>query len=126
MFLRLLANHIDNEAAVAEVFAFLAPRPEARFYLARVLLRRNAGDALAAAIEQRLFGTRVAWDKVDLELSSVVNLDTRVARLKDYVARAPAARPLSLLVVTIEHDGRAFKASLKRVDLAAGQTDLGL
>jgi Ca-activated chloride channel family protein len=89
LFLRLLANHIDTEATVAEVFAFLAPRPEARFYLARVLLRRNAGDALAAAIEQRLFGTRVAWDKVDLELSAVANLDTRVARLKDYVARAP-------------------------------------
>jgi tetratricopeptide (TPR) repeat protein len=89
LFLRLLANHINNEATVAEVFAFLAPRPEARFYLARVLLRRNAGDALAAAIEQRLFGTRVAWDKVDLELSAVANLETRVARLKDYVARAP-------------------------------------
>ena len=89
LFLRFLANYINNEAAVAEVFAFLAPRPEARFYLARVLLRRNAGDALAAAIEQRLFGTRVAWDKVDLELSSVANLDTRVARLKEYVARAP-------------------------------------
>jgi tetratricopeptide (TPR) repeat protein len=89
LFLRLLASHIETEAAVAEVFTFLGPRPEARFYLARVLLRRNAGDALAAAIEQRLFGTRVAWDKVDLELSSVVNLETRVARLKDYVARAP-------------------------------------
>jgi tetratricopeptide (TPR) repeat protein len=89
LFLRLLAGHIETEAAVAEIFAFLAPRPEARFYLARILLRRNAGDALAAAIEQRLFGTRVAWDKVDLELSSVVNLETRVARLKDYVARAP-------------------------------------
>ena len=89
LFLRMLANYINNEGTVAEVFAFLAPRPEARFYLARVLLRRNAGDALAAAIEQRLFGTRVAWDKVDLELSAVANLETRVARLKDYVARAP-------------------------------------
>jgi tetratricopeptide (TPR) repeat protein len=89
LFLRLLANHIDNEAKVAEIFNFLASRPEARFYLARVLLRRNAGDALAGAIEQRLFGTRVAWDKVDLELSSVANLDTRVERLKAYVARAP-------------------------------------
>ena len=89
LFLRLLANHIDNEAEVAEIFNFLAPRPEARFYLARVLLRRNAGDALAGTIEQRLFGTRVAWDKVDLELSSVANLDTRVERLKAYVARAP-------------------------------------
>ena len=89
LFLRLLANYINNEGTVAEVFAFLTPRPEARFYLARVLLRRNAGDALAAAIEQRLFGTRMAWDKVDLELSAVANLETRVARLKDYVARAP-------------------------------------
>ena len=88
LFLRLLASHVDNEAAVAEVFAFLAPRPEARFYLARVLLRRNAGEAMALAIEQRLFGTRVAWDKVDLELSAIGNLDTRIARLKEYVARA--------------------------------------
>jgi Ca-activated chloride channel homolog len=89
LFLRLLAAHIDNEAEVSEVFDFLAPRPEARFYLARVLLRRNAGDALAGAIEQRLFGARVAWDKVDLELSAVTNLETRLERLKAYVARAP-------------------------------------
>lgn len=89
LFLRLLATYVNNEAEVAEVFGFLAPRPEARFYLARVLLRRNAGDALAGAIEQRLFGARVAWDKVDLELSAVANLDTRVERLKSYVARAP-------------------------------------
>ena len=88
-FLRLLANHIGNEAAVTEIFAFLAPRPEARFYLARVLLRRNAGDDLALAIEQRLFGTRLPWDKIDLELSAISNMETRLTRLKDYVARAP-------------------------------------
>jgi hypothetical protein len=29
-------------------------------------------------------------------------------------------------VITIEHDGRVFKANLKRVELAAGQTDLNL
>lgn len=89
LFLRLLAHHMETEAAVAEIFDFLGPRPDARFYLARVLLRRNAGDALALAIEQRLFGTRVAWDKVDLELSAIGNLDTRIARLKEYLARAP-------------------------------------
>ena len=89
LFLRLLADHIANEGAVDEIFAFLAPRPEARFYLARVLLRRNAGDAMALAIEQRLFGTRVAWDKVDLELSAIANLETRISRLKEYVARSP-------------------------------------
>ena len=89
LFLRLLSGYVDSESEVAEIFGFLAPRPEARFYLARVLLRRNAGDALAGAIEQRLFAGRVAWDKVDLELSAVANLDTRVERLKAYVARAP-------------------------------------
>jgi Ca-activated chloride channel family protein len=89
LFLRLLANHIANEATVAEIFAFLAPRPEARFYLARVLLRRNAGEAMALVIEQRLFGTRVAWDKVDLELSAIGNVETRITRLKEYVARTP-------------------------------------
>jgi len=112
LFLRLLANYVSNEAAVAEVFAFLAPRPEARFYLARVLLRRNAGDTLAAAIEQRLFGTRVAWDKVDLELSAVANLDTRVARLKDYVARSP--------------DDPAGGVRLVKLLARAGQTDEAL
>jgi Ca-activated chloride channel family protein len=112
LFLRLLANHIDNEAQVAEVFNFLAPRPEARFYLARVLLRRNAGDALANAIEARLFGTRVAWDKVDLELSAVASLDTRVSRLKDYVARAP--------------DDPAGGMRLVRLLARAGKTDEAL
>ena len=113
LFLRLLANHIETEAAVAEVFAFLAPRPEARFYLARVLLRRNAGDALASAIEQRLFGARVAWDKVDLELSSVANLDVRVLRLKDYVARAPDDPAGSVrLVKLLARAGKADEALL--------------
>ena len=89
LFLRLLAHHMETEAAVSEIFDFLGPRPDARFYLARVLLRRNAGDALAMAIEQRLFGTRVPWDKVDLELSAIGNVETRIARLKEYLARAP-------------------------------------
>jgi tetratricopeptide (TPR) repeat protein len=89
LFLRLLAHRMETEAAVAEIFDFLGPRPDARFYLARVLLRRNAGDALALAIEQRLFGTRVPWDKVDLELSAIGNVETRIARLKEYLARAP-------------------------------------
>lgn len=89
LFLRLLAHHVETEASVAEIFDFLRPRPDARFYLARVLLRRNAGDALALAIEQRLFGTRVPWDKVDLELSAIGNVETRIARLKEYLARAP-------------------------------------
>jgi tetratricopeptide (TPR) repeat protein len=89
LFLRLLAHHMETEAAVAEIFDFLGPRPDARFYLARVLLRRNAGDALALAIEQHLFGTRVPWDKVDLELSAIGNVETRIARLKQYVAHAP-------------------------------------
>ena len=57
--------------------------------MARVLLRRNAGDALALAIEQRLFGTCVPWDKVDLELSAIGNVETRIVRLKEYLARAP-------------------------------------
>jgi len=89
LFLRLLAHHMETEAAVAEIFDFLGPRPDARFYLARVLLRRNAGDALALAIEQRLFGTCVPWDKVDLELSAIGNVETRIVRLKEYLARAP-------------------------------------
>jgi len=29
-------------------------------------------------------------------------------------------------VITLEHDGRGFKVSRKRVQLAAGQTDLAL
>jgi Ca-activated chloride channel family protein len=113
LFLRLLAGHVDNEAAVTEVFTFLAPRPEARFYLARVLLRRNAGDALALVIEQRLFGTRVAWDKVDLELSAIGNLDTRIARLKDYLARASDDPAGSLrLVKLLARAGHADEALL--------------
>jgi Ca-activated chloride channel homolog len=54
-----------------------------------VLLRRSAGEDMALAIEQRLFGARVAWDKVDLELQGIANLETRLTRLKEYVARTP-------------------------------------
>jgi hypothetical protein len=46
--------------------------------------------------------------------------------LQGHLRSAPVARPLPLAVLTIEHDGRTFKASLKRADLAAGQSDLSL
>jgi hypothetical protein len=39
---------------------------------------------------------------------------------------AAGVRPLAMDLVTLEHDGRGFKASLKRVQLAVGQTDLAL
>jgi len=137
LLLRLLAHHMETEAAVAEIFDFLGPRPDARFYLARVLLRRNAGDALALAIEQRLFGTRVPWDKVDLELSAIGNVENRLARLKEYLARAPNDPAGGIrLVKLLARAGHADEALLfsrklkevnvKRVELAAGQGDVGL
>jgi hypothetical protein len=46
--------------------------------------------------------------------------------LQAHLRSAAGARLLPLAVLTIEHDGRTFKASLKRVQLAAGQTDLDL
>jgi hypothetical protein len=33
---------------------------------------------------------------------------------------------LPLSVLTLEHDGRGYRASIKRVDLTSGQTDVAL
>jgi hypothetical protein len=43
-----------------------------------------------------------------------------------HLRSAPPSRPLKLTAYTIKHDGKGFQVSVKRVELAAGQTDLAL
>jgi hypothetical protein len=67
-----------------------------------------------------------ATDAAAVGLSSLLMPAGKRPPMQAHLRSAPAARPLPLAVITIEHDGRTFRASLKRVELAAGQTDLGL
>jgi hypothetical protein len=46
--------------------------------------------------------------------------------LTAHLRSAPAAKPLPLTVLTLEHDGRGYRAAVKRAELPAGQTDLPL
>jgi hypothetical protein len=67
-----------------------------------------------------------ATDAATVGLSSLLLPAGKRPPMQAHLRSASAARPLPLAVITIEHDGKTFKASLKRMDLAAGQTDRDL
>jgi tetratricopeptide (TPR) repeat protein len=88
-FLELLEKRIDSEAAVRIVLDRFAERPEVQKYLAKLILRRAVDPRLAAAVESVLFGSTVRWSEVDRKLSEVERIDDRIAKLREFVARAP-------------------------------------
>jgi hypothetical protein len=67
-----------------------------------------------------------ATDAAAVGLSALLLPAGKKLPVQVHLRSATASRPLALVVITIEHDGRVFKANLKRVELAAGQTDLNL
>jgi tetratricopeptide (TPR) repeat protein len=88
-FLELLDKRVDSEAAVRIVLDRFADRPEVQKYLAKLILRRAVDQRLAAAVESVLFGSAVKWPDVDRKLSEVEKIDDRIAKLREFVARAP-------------------------------------
>ena len=88
-FIELLEKHVDNEGAVGVVLGHFRARPEVEKFLAKLILRRSVDPRMVAAVERVLFGSSVSWDKADLELSAIADLDKRIQKLREYIARAP-------------------------------------
>jgi len=88
-FLELLEKHVDNEGAVGVVLGHFRARPEVEKFLAKLILRRSVDPRMVAAVERVLFGSPVSWDKAELELSAIADLDKRIEKLREYIARAP-------------------------------------
>ncbi|MCB9606722.1 MAG: VWA domain-containing protein [Polyangiaceae bacterium] len=88
-FLELLQAKVDTPEAANTVLGFFRPRPDVQKFVAKLILRRSVNPALTNAVEQQLFGNRVSWLDVDRQLSEITDLEKRIAKLKEIMARAP-------------------------------------
>ncbi len=88
-FLKQLQRHIKTEGGATRVLRHFRSRPEVQKYLAKLILRRVVDRRIVAAVEKVLFGGAVNWLDVDLELQAIAELDKRIEKLREYVARAP-------------------------------------
>lgn len=88
-FLELLQAKVDTPEAANTVLGFFRPRPDVQKFVAKLILRRSVNPALTAAVEQQLFGNRVSWSDVDRQLSEITDVDKRITKLKEFMARAP-------------------------------------
>ena len=89
-FLQLMQRGIDSEGDTTAVLQHFASRPEVQKYLARLILRRTVDGRVVSAVERVLFGSAVSWNKVDLALSEIDDVDKRIALLRREMAKAPA------------------------------------
>jgi tetratricopeptide (TPR) repeat protein len=88
-FLGLLQRHVKDEAAAAVVLGHFAGRRDVQRFVATLILRRAVDPRLAAAVERIVFGSAVNWAAVDLELMEIADVQKRIAKLREWVARAP-------------------------------------
>ncbi len=88
-FLELLEKRVDNEGAVGVVLGHFRSRPEVEKFMAKLILRRSVDPRMVAAVERVLFGSAVDWDKADLDLTAIKDLDKRIEKLRELIARAP-------------------------------------
>lgn len=88
-FLELLQAKVETPEAANTVLGFFRARPDVQKFVAKLILRRSVNPALTAAVEQQLFGNRVSWTDVDRQLSEITDLDKRITKLKEFMARAP-------------------------------------
>jgi tetratricopeptide (TPR) repeat protein len=87
--LELLQRRIDSPGAAELVLRHFDGRPDVQRFLAKLVLRRAVDAALVSAVERVLFGGHVDWERVDLELQSIADLEARIAKLRESIARAP-------------------------------------
>jgi Ca-activated chloride channel homolog len=102
-FLELLQKKVEAQGDVSVVLGHFSARPEVEKFLAKLILRRAVDPTLVSAVERALFGTAVDWTRADIELSEIENIDKRIDRVRELIARAPddpngGARLVKLLV----------------------------
>jgi len=88
-FLDLLQKKIDSEASATLVLGHFSPRPDVKKFLAKLILRRAVDERLVLAVERALFGTAVDWQKLDMELTEIEDVDKRISKLREAIGRAP-------------------------------------
>ncbi len=88
-FLEILQTRIGSEGGARLLLAHFRSRPEVQKFVAKSLLRRTVDAHIIAAVEGAVFGSSVVWNKVDIELSEIKDLDKRIARLREHMARVP-------------------------------------
>jgi Ca-activated chloride channel family protein len=108
-FLDLLQRKVDSEGAAAIVLGHFSARPDVQKFVAKLILRRAVDERLVLAVERALFGSAVDWAKVDLELTEIEDADKRIAKLREYIAKAPddpngGVRLIKLLVEANKRD----------------------
>ncbi|MBI5525918.1 MAG: VWA domain-containing protein [Deltaproteobacteria bacterium] len=89
-FLYLAQGRLANEGDVAHVLRAFASDRETQVFLARLVLRRTVDERVVAVVEKVLFGDDLNWANVDNELAALRDVDARVERLRQIMARAPS------------------------------------
>ncbi len=88
-FLELLQRRVDNEGSATVLLSHFAGRPDVQKHLAKLILRRAVDARLVAAVERTLFGSAVDWAAVDRDLSAIEDVDKRIEKLREAMAKAP-------------------------------------
>ncbi|MCC6216828.1 MAG: VWA domain-containing protein [Polyangiaceae bacterium] len=88
-FLDLLQQRIQDPGAVTAVLAHFSGRPEVQKHVAKLILRRAVSDAMVTAVERVLFGSAVVWNDVDNKLAAIEDVEKRLEKLREFIAKAP-------------------------------------
>lgn len=89
MLLDLLQRHIDSEAGARLLLGAFDQRRDVQQFVAKLILRRVVDERMVAAVEQVLFGVGVDWNDAERRLSEIEDVDERIAKLRELMARAP-------------------------------------
>jgi Ca-activated chloride channel homolog len=87
--LRLIVQRIDGDGQAVHLLSSFDGRPDTQRYVARLILRGTVDPHRVAAVESVLFGGRVDWTAVDLELAEIEELDARIERLREVMVSVP-------------------------------------
>ncbi|MBN2493675.1 MAG: tetratricopeptide repeat protein [Deltaproteobacteria bacterium] len=114
-FLRAMQPAIRDAGTASYVLRYFSSRPDVQRYLARLILRRTVDEQIVAVVEQTLFGARINWANVDIELAELKTPQERLARLGQIRSRAPddpngIIRLIHLLVETGKMDEAIIQA----------------
>ncbi|MBX3127017.1 MAG: FecR domain-containing protein [Polyangiaceae bacterium] len=88
-FLELMQRRIDNGGTATVVLGHFTSRPDVQKHLAKLVLRRAVDPQLVSAVERAVFGSAVNWVQVDAQLSELGDLDKRITKLREEMAKAP-------------------------------------
>jgi tetratricopeptide (TPR) repeat protein/Mg-chelatase subunit ChlD len=88
-FHQVLERHLQTEEAMVHLLSSLRGMPEAQRYLARLLMRRAVDPQVVLAILQALASPGLDWARVDVELAAIPNVEGRIQRLREQLARVP-------------------------------------